>query len=249
MTIAISPGGFLGLYMLGSMAYIKRTYEIEEYRIGGTSAGALVSLYALSAASDEELIDHMLVPALKSMHNLRWPNVLQTIESSVCPMKDTIQYERGFIALTHLDRKYPPRFHGELRTTFEDVDDYIRCALASAHVPLLCGGITSDYEDGRYMDGAITLDPRVFDETWHTTHTVHISPQMWGRKFTLYDSVKLGQLEAIRLFYLGYTDAAKHGGSLPMKKRSILSRIRRTVAHRRIKHDYHHVLRRCEGVA
>lgn len=46
MPIAISPGGGLGLYMLGTMVYIKRTYQIEKYNIGGTSAGALVSLYA-----------------------------------------------------------------------------------------------------------------------------------------------------------------------------------------------------------
>lgn len=242
MTIAISPGGFLGIYMLGTMAYMKRTYDLDHCRIGGTSAGALVSLYALSTASDEELVERVFLPAFKNMQHLRWPNVLKVVETSVHPMMHTVEYERGFVTLTHLDRKYPPRFHGELRTSFADVDDYLQCTLASAHVPFLCGGVTSPYEDGRYMDGAITLDARIFDNTWQSTHTIHVSPQMWGRRFTLYDSVKIGRTRALRLFHEGYMDAAKHGRSLPLKKRPILARIRRTMEHHRIRRDHKHLL-------
>ena len=216
--ITISPGGYLGMYMLGSLVYMKNNFDTRQYYVGGASAGSLLSLYMLSKQSDAQILSKVIMPFVEDLDDIQWTTVLDNLKFYLKQMSPHIDNKRLFISATEIQTSYP-WIKQKLRNSFVDETDMINFIICSCFVPVLCGppDLTTKYIDGAFTDS--NPIPKNVDQI------MYVSPEMWGREFTIYDCVHVDKSKAIGLLLTGYMDARKNHNNIPLKK---LPRWRRT---------------------
>ena len=218
--ITIAPGGYLGLYMLGTIIYIKNNYKIEEYNVGGVSAGALLSIYATSKKSNSFLITNFIQPLLDEIEHTRWETLLQTMRGYMIDIARTANMDQIYISATLIKPQFP-WLEEDTKSNFTSSEDMVNYALASACVPFLCGFPYVEYDTQYYIDGAFTGNNPIPD---NKEQILYISPRMWGRNFSLSDCLVIDRNRASTLIKLGYEDAANNRKHIPLRKRAFISR-------------------------
>lgn len=228
--IVIGPGGFLGWYLLGITSYLKNNYDISSKQVGGTSAGAIISLAALSPSPIQELLIHPSVEQLVTAPiGKKWklyPSVVRDVFRDV-----DMDHDRLFVSLTEVSFR-DPFFKPRILDSFSSKEEAVEYALASAHVPFLSGTAWVNLGEGKFCDGAISGKSESEGRGGENALLIHSG--MFGRQFG-FEDVMGGTNDALSLYLLGYEDAKHESGTFSSFTRlNPVSRIRNEVVHRKI---------------
>lgn len=174
--ITISPGGFKGFYIFGVCKYLKNNYDLSDYIFTGASAGSWNALLLCSHKDIQEIenviFDKGLLQNSKSIHELE-----MTMKNRLLHNYKTEDFDlkRLYIGVTTMRgcSSDTTIFSG-----FENLEDAINCCIASSHIPLISGNLTTIYQNMLSFDGGFSNYPYLNT----TASALHITPGMWGKK-------------------------------------------------------------------
>ena len=217
--ISISPGGLKGFYELGVLSYIKDNYNMENYIFSGASAGAWNALFMCFKNDTKQFVFNLL-----SDYKLSQVKSINELECYL-KYKLLVQYNstdfdlrRLFIGVTTLQNFRPVT---NIFSDFDNLEDAINCCIASSHIPLITGGLTSRYHNKYVFDGGFSKYPYLN----FTENVLHITPGMWKKlnnknnqfldKFASLDIIIelfliTKKKNYMQLFDYGYQDAKIH---------------------------------------
>ena len=220
--ITIGPGGALGLYMLGTMSFIKHNYNIDKLYIGGTSAGAHVALYALSSNSDDYVYKHIVDPLLTRLNDRKQNDIGQEILNVYNQDTLNVDYERAFVSVSSAKLSLNP-LSNVIMTDFKNLEEFIEAVMFSSFVPVLFGKLGKVQDRTMYFDGAATDRNPILEGS---VQTLHITPGMWGRTFDNSQMWNFDSKNAVSLLKYGYIDARKNKNTLDkaLKSKNIIQR-------------------------
>lgn len=178
--ISISPGGFKGFYLLGTLSYIKQNYDLSNFIYSGASAGAWNSLFMCcineeNIKKDQFIIDLLVDPDLKKVKNIL--EVEQKMKAKILAhYNDTnFDFRRLFIGVTTIGDDY--QLDTTIYNNFETLEDALDCCIASSHIPFLTGGMLNQYNGRVNFDGGFRRHPYLNI----TKSVLHVSPNMWEK--------------------------------------------------------------------
>lgn len=170
--ISISPGGYKGIYLLGTCMYIKEHFNLDNYIFSGASAGSWNSL-VMSYRKDPQFLKTEILEY--SLQNSKSAFDIEMIMKKrildMCSVDD-FDLEKLFIGVTTL-HNYKPNttiFYG-----FTNLEDAINCCIASSHIPFVTGGIVNKYKDMYTFDGGFSKYPYLNI----TNSVLHLTPSIW----------------------------------------------------------------------
>ena len=221
--ITISPGGFKGFYMLGICKYIKEHYDLSEFIFTGASAGSWNALLLCSNKSIQEIetaIFDDLLQQTKSIYELEVTMKNRLLSNY---KSEDFDFNRLFVGVTTLE-KYTSET--TIFSGFENLEDALNCCIASSHIPLISGNITTTYQNKLAFDGGFSKYPYL-----NTSSSVlHITPGLWGRKNTTlaYQKDKMSISDYTTLFSKNkfiFKDLIGHGYNDTHKNKHVLDDI------------------------
>jgi hypothetical protein len=204
--ICLSPGGFRGIYALGTCKYITDNYDISNYYFSGASAGAWNSLYMACKKPDEFLslvlsLDISKVSSLLEVQHVLKMKLLDNFSSSDFHM------DLVYICVTLFDDM---RFTCGIFGDFEDLKDIIDCCIASSHIPFVTGGFLNQYKDHYAFDGGFTKYPYINT----SIPVITITPDMWKCTDHInsfdFQVFQKNSKYLVDIFQEGYDDAQKN---------------------------------------
>jgi hypothetical protein len=171
--ISISPGGFNGFYMLGTSAFIKEKYVLDNYIFSGASAGAWNSLFMTFKQNPHEFIADVLD---EKLHN----------SISIIDLEYAIKYKilnkytdndfdlkKLFIGVTSFENM---KVTTHIFSNFNTLEDALNCCIASSHIPYITGtSFLNKYKNMNAFDGGFSKYPylNVIEPS------LHITPSIW----------------------------------------------------------------------
>jgi len=206
--ISISPGGFKGFYLLGTLAYIKDNYDLSNYIFSGASAGAWCSLIMSMKKKFDffEFIDKNITDASSIFE------IEQNIKRKLLyKYKDSdFDLKRIFIGVTSIHNF---KVETTIYSDFLDLEDAIDCCIASSHVPFVTGGFLNKYHNMLTFDGGFSNYPYVKE----IEPVIHIHPNLWkkntmDKKVFFYDTTLFSKekYDFSAVYMEGYNDASKN---------------------------------------
>lgn len=174
--ISISPGGFKGFYMLGTCAYIKENYNLEDYIYSGASAGAWNSLFMTYKREPIELAYDLLDDKLNnaaSMIDLEYMIKYKVLNKYTT---EDFNLEKLFIGVTSFENL---KIKTHIFSEFETLEDAVNCCVASSHIPYITGNnFLNKYKNMNAFDGGFSKYPYLNV----IKPCLHITPSMWKNK-------------------------------------------------------------------
>lgn len=168
--LTISPGGIKGYYMMGTCAYIKEHYNISSMVFSGASAGAWNTLVMTFKGDTRELMKlatHPRMTAVKSILEME-KEFKRIILTNYKP--DDFELDKIFIGMTNIVAGKP---HAVIYHGFDNLEDVLNACIASSHIPLITGDLTTIYNNMYSFDGGFSKHPYLHGSTFH------ITPSMW----------------------------------------------------------------------
>lgn len=211
--ISIAPGGFLGFYMLGTAAYVKHNYRIDDCAVGGESAGSIVAMYALSRHSDDALLERCLFPFLESMRAepvpRTWSTMTTKLQGALAAMDCDL--DRAFVRTSAL-HAHRPYVRSRMDYGFASEDALVERVRMSCFIPLVMGALS--YRN--HVDAIFTRAPAGEAVVpAGCKQVLHISADMWRRNFSFVDSaIDVSVERCVALGALGYVDAWRNDATL-----------------------------------
>ena len=218
--ITISPGGFKGFYMLGICKYLKEHYDLSDYIFTGASAGSWNALLLCSNKSMQEIEDSVFDDELQSAKSIYDLEMMMKHRLLTAHKSEDFELNRLFIGVTTV-KNY--NSDTTIFSGFENLEDALNCCVASSHIPLISGNLTTTYQNTLAFDGGFSRYPYLNT----TASALHITPGMWGRKnITLsYKKERMSLSDYTTLFSknsfifkdliaYGYNDTQKNKGVL-----------------------------------
>lgn len=208
--ISISPGGFLGFYLLGISTFIKEKYNVDEYNFSGASAGAWNALF-MCYKKDPQKLAIELIDAIekngKNIHNME--KIIKEILLDNYKEED-FDLSRLQIGITTL-HIIPGLM---IVSDFQTLEDAIDCCISSSHIPLVTGGLINKYRNKWVLDGGL-MYPK-FIKT--VKPDLHITPSIWNDNYnySLCDTIEQSKYfvqnksNMFELFTKGYKDTEKN---------------------------------------
>jgi len=215
--ITISPGGFDGFYLLGSLTYIKENYDTKNIIYSGASAGAWNGLFMCYNGDPIKFANNILtdnkIKKVKSLNELQYVTKYKLLTEYT---DNDFDIKKLFIGVTTFKNL---QFSTNIIYDFDGLEDAINCCIASSHIPLITGGLTNKYKNMYTFDGGFSKHPYL--NTFN--NILHVTPNMWfdldrtDNQTNLY--VKLKKMirqvtelnyfrhSALELFDNGYQDA------------------------------------------
>jgi len=170
--ISISPGGIKGFYELGVLSFIKENYDMENYIFSGASSGAWNALFMTYRNDTKKFVYNLFdykITQFKNINDFEYVlkyNLLSNYNS------ENFDLQRLFIGVTTI-KNFRPKTN--IFSDFTNLEDAINCCIASAHIPLITGGLTNRYHNMYTFDGGFSNYPYVN----FTENVLHITPNMW----------------------------------------------------------------------
>ena len=205
--ISISPGGFKGFYLLGTLIYIKENYDLKNYIFSGASAGAWCSLI-MSMKSKFDLLDFIDENITNSKSILE---IEQNIKIKIMKKynNDDFDFKRIYVGVTQLKNL---NVNTIIYSNFKNLEDAIDCCIASSHIPFVTGGLLNKYHNKISFDGGFVAYPYIKE----IKATLHVDPYIWNSKKTKslfsYDTTLFSKdkYNFKNLYLDGYNDAKKN---------------------------------------
>jgi hypothetical protein len=209
--ISISPGGYKGIYMLGTTTYIRKQYNLDNYIFSGASAGAW---NALMLTFKNDITHHLDDLLYKNIHNSKTIlDLEQNMKESILNKFTTDDFElrRLFIGVTTV---YNKKSNTTIFSGFNNLEDALDCCIASSHIPFITGGVVNKYKNMLTFDGGFSRYPYIN----HLEHSFHINPDIWYERNNtggLYNEIaeyttlfSKKRFDFKELYKAGYDDAA-----------------------------------------
>lgn len=171
--ISISPGGLKGFYMLGTSAFIKEHYVLDDFIFSGASAGAWNSLFMTYKKEPievaYELLDDKLNNAV-SIIDLEYMikyKILNNFKTEDFDLKNL------FVGVTSFDYM---KIKTHIFSDFESLEDAVNSCVASSHIPYITGNsFLNKYQNLNAFDGGFSKYPYLNV----IKPSLHITPSMW----------------------------------------------------------------------
>lgn len=177
--ISISPGGFKGFYMLGTCAFIKETYVLDDYIYSGASAGAWNSLFMTYKKDPIELAYELLDDKLNnavSIIDLEYMIKYKILNKFKA---DDFDLKKLFVGVTSFDYM---KINTHIFSDFETLDDAVNSCIASSHIPYITGNSFSNkYQTLNAFDGGFSKYPYLNV----MKPSLHITPSIWKDTTTI----------------------------------------------------------------
>jgi hypothetical protein len=171
--ISISPGGFKGFYMLGTCAFIKESYILDDYIYSGASAGAWNSLFMTYKKDPIELAYELLDDKLNnavSIIDLEYMIKYKILNKFKA---DDFDLKKLFVGVTSFDYM---KIKTHIFSDFDTLDDAVNSCIASSHIPYITGNSFSNkYQNLNAFDGGFSKYPYLNV----IKPSLHITPSMW----------------------------------------------------------------------
>lgn len=207
LNIHWTSGGLALFYMLGITRNMKAKKpnifcpSVDHY-FSGISAGSWCATIACSNLKPQD-IDNCVESYLTDVSEEEfWDSILSEDISSRLNIKEFAS-DNLRIGLTHF-----PTMRREWVSHFSDTDAAIQACITSSHIPVLCGSVTHQYKENKYMDGCIGLGSR---EPEDTKTVLRISPDMYGRNFDRKEMFNFERQKMKDLYMLGKEDFISYG--------------------------------------
>jgi hypothetical protein len=210
--ISISPGGYKGFYLMGTVAYIKEHYSLEPFIFTGASAGAWNALFMTFNKDPMEIVLEVIDNSIKKAESINELEHIIKYKLLNSYKTEDFDLKRLFIGITTLGNF---KINTNIFSDFDDLEDALNCCIASSHIPLVTGGFTNKYNNIYAFDGGFSKYPYLNI----TKPVLHISPTMWDlaqEKKTTSDIFSYTTLfsrdryDFMELFDNGYNDAKIH---------------------------------------
>jgi hypothetical protein len=210
--ISISPGGYKGVYILGTCMYIRKHFNLDDFIFSGASAGAWNALLLCYKKDPiilkEKIVDYNINRA-KSLKELE---ELMKTEFLNCCSSDDFDFRRLFIGVTTIEN-YKSKANTTIFSGFTSLEDAIDCCIASSHIPLITGGFINKYSNKFTFDGGFSKYPYLSI----IKPVLHITPSMWkpikNTSIEIPDYTTLflkNKFNFTELYNSGYEDAEKN---------------------------------------
>jgi hypothetical protein len=168
--ISISSGGMKGFYELGVLSYIKDNYDMKNFIFSGASVGAWNALFMCYKKDSKKFVHDLLDYKPIKMNDIK--EVKYFLKYEVLPSfsNDDFDLRRLFVAV-RLKRFKPVT---KIFSDFNNLEDAVKCCIASSHIPLITGVLTNKYYDMYRFDNQYTSSEYVN----FTENVFHINPSM-----------------------------------------------------------------------
>ena len=171
--ISISPGGFKGFYMLGTCAFIKENYILDNYIYSGASAGAWNSLFMTYKKEPLELAYELLDDKLNnaiSIIDLEYMIKYKILNNFKV---EDFELKKLFVGVTSFDYM---KINTHIFSDFETLEDAVNSCVASSHIPYITGNsFLNKYQTLNAFDGGFSKYPYLNV----MKPSLHITPSMW----------------------------------------------------------------------
>jgi hypothetical protein len=174
--IAISPAGYKGFFVMGICKYIKQNYNLENYVFSGASAGAWNSLLLCFNRDIQEIEDKVIDASLQNMKSIH--DLENLIKHRILTEFTSADFDlsRLFIGVTVVHRNSLRNFANiTIFTNFENLEDALNCCMASSHIPLITGNLTTKYRNLYSFDGGFSKYPYLAN----IKPSLLITPSIW----------------------------------------------------------------------
>lgn len=204
--ILLTPGGLNGFYMLGTVKYLEEKFNMKKYIYSGASAGAWNALLLSHTGNSSYLIDGLI----KNSNIFKDNNTLQCTQNSIKNhlldeyTNDQFNFSKLFIGVTQY---YNFKFHTNIYTDFNSLEDAIDCCIASSHIPFITNGLIKKYSNKLSFDGGFSQNPYIEKEPIFI-----IKPDIWNENIT--NALNPYKVNISDLFHKGYYDTSEHMSEL-----------------------------------
>jgi len=170
--ISISPGGYKGIYMLGTTSYIKKHYDLDNYIFSGASAGAWNALMLTCKKDITCNLDELLYDNIRDSKSIL--ELEQHMKFSILHKFTTDDFDlrRLFVGVTTFHNK---QSNTTIFSGFTNLEDALDSCIASSHIPFITGGAINKYKNLLTFDGGFSRHPYIS----HMEHSLHITPDIW----------------------------------------------------------------------
>lgn len=213
--ITCEPAGTNGFYSLGVSYYLKKNYDLSQYKFAGASAGSWNCLFlTLKENKDKkELIEKILSVnndnSVRGFNFQKLSKLQDNLEEIILDSysQEDFELEKLYIGVCFIKGF---KISSELVYNFTSLDDILKCCRASSHIPLVTGNLFRFYHNLFSIDGGLTNLPlSIVKNSYFNIHT-----GMWGRN--LGDNFKI-EKDLKYLFCKGYVDSHENKELLDKK--------------------------------
>ena len=218
ININIDSTGLYIPYTLGSLAYIKKYGNINNYHITGISGGSFASiiyyleddltdhdkLWKIFVGKDDDcniIVGKNLDKFQKSLKNNllnRYRNISDTIIKNA-PISIIVSKINNNI------------IQNEKINNFDNLEDLLNYCICSSYIPFISGGtLTYNYKNTDYFDGCILKDDSHFLCKDKCDYNIYIHKKIWNRKFNFLNYFYLNKNISKNLFEYGWNDTKKN---------------------------------------
>jgi len=168
--ISISSGGLKGFYELGVLSYIKDNYDMENFIFSGASVGAWNALFMCYKNDSKKFVNDLLDYKPIKMTDIKEVKYFFKYEVLPSFSNDDFDLRRLFVAVRM--KRFKPVTN--IFSDFNNLEDAVKCCIASSHIPLITGVLTNKYYDMYRFDNQYNNNEYVN----FTENVLHISPSM-----------------------------------------------------------------------
>jgi hypothetical protein len=198
-SLVIKPGGLRGFYMMGICTYIQKHYDMENWNIYGSSAGAWNALY-LSCKKKDLFIkeaNYLDQYSYKSLYDLEYTMKEKILNQFTL---EDFDVHRLNICVSS-KRMLLPWFRKNVINDFIDLDDLLECCIASSHLPYVSNGnFYYRYRNKKCLDGGAFRNPHKNN----IKPDFVIEPSMWKKDKR--QKKRTRSIDTPEILYKGYKD-------------------------------------------
>lgn len=169
--ISISYGGMKGFYELGVLSYIKDNYNMENFIFSGASVGAWNALFMCYKNDSKKFVYDLLDYKSIKINDIKEIKYFLKYKVLSSFSNDDFDLRRLFVGVSRLKRFKPVT---NIFSDFNNLEDAVKCCIASSHIPLITGVLTNKYYDMYRFDAELTNHQYVN----FTENVLNISPSM-----------------------------------------------------------------------
>lgn len=216
--IYIGSGGNTGIYMVGVMGYIKKHFDIDNYRYTGSSAGSwitVISKYENNLTDFDTIWKEFINKDIKYKACIRkYKNIPDMIKGNILSKYGNVKIKRDIgIYVSKITDKN--KYIKKLSYDYNNLEELLELCHCSSYIPIISGtNITRKYKNNNYIDAIFTLKNEKEDIITNKKNTIIITKHIWNRSFTIKDYIQCDYSSYKTLYNYGWNDTKKNHNKL-----------------------------------